>query len=980
MAQDANERWWYIDNIFSEAIDLPPEEREAFLEEACQGDPDARCAVDDLLASFDASEGLFDDPTNWFPKDLEALAEMAALAEVPFMPGLKGEIPEADEVAPLTGERIGAYRLLTEIGRGGMGAVYLAERADGQYRQRVALKLMRHSKRSDETVRRFLLEREILARLQHPNIARLLDGGLTDDGLLYFVMEYVNGVSIDTYCEENDLDLKARLNLFFAVCEAVQYAHQNLVIHRDLKPSNILVTERGQVKLLDFGIAKLLDEENRPEDVPQTRPGMRLMTPEYASPEQARNEPVTTASDVYALGLILYKLLTGHRAFNLSDKSASEIEHIISQVYPKQPSWAVSRNGQDTTDETPTATPSTTRTSHTERLRRQLSGDLDVIVMKALRKEPAHRYGTVAEFAEDLRRHLRGMPVKARPATMRYRAGRFVRRHRFGVAAACLMGLLLFAYASTVTLKNQRIEQTLAQKGQLTEMLIEVFEAPNPFAPDSPWSPDVTARELLDAWTIERIEAKLAGQPLAQAEFMHTIGKTYKGLGLYDKSKEYFDTALARRRANLNAPHSSLAETLHELGWLYRLRGESKQAEPLLQEALAMRQALPGHLLEEAESLTELGVLRREQNDLEGAMQHYEAALALQRRAVQGDDLGIAMTLNNLAVVERERNNFAEAEALYTTSYEMRTRLLGDTHPRTVPPLRNLASVLIAQGPDRYEEAEAHLQKALSVRRSALGETHPDLAGILNSLGFLKKELGQLDEAERYYLQALAIRKKSLGEANPRLEPLLRSLAFLYQDQKNYDRAASYFNEALAVSQTTQPADEPNAGVARLWALIARLEQDQANFTEAARLFEQAIDAQRHLLSALGNPSSNPLHMQLANSLLWYGRLHIAQEQPAQAQPLLEEALALRRRHMKQGHWRIAEAEVALGWCLSRLDQFDEAEPLLTQGYATLAEEVGATDQRTQDALTYLITLYETGGHPEKAEPYRRSLTRRDNK
>ena len=959
MVQDANDRWWYIDSIFSEAIDLSPEEREAFLEEACQGDPDARRAVDDLLASFDASEGLFDDPTNWFPNDLEELADMAAMSGVPFMPGLARETTLTDEAPSLTGERIGAYRLLTELGRGGMGTVYLAERADGQYRQRVALKLIRHGKRGDEIVRRFLLEREILARLQHPNIARLLDGGLTEDGLLYFVMEYVNGVSIDTYCEENDPDLKERLNLFFGVCEAVQYAHQNLVIHRDLKPSNILVTERGQVKLLDFGIAKLLDAESYPEDVPQTRTGMRLMTPEYASPEQARNEPVTTASDVYALGLILYKLLTGHRAFDLAGKSASEIEHIVCQVYPKRPSWAVGRNGQDTLETETTATESTARTSHTERLRRQRSGDLDVIVMKALRKEPARRYATVAELVDDLRRHLRGMPVQARPATVRYLAGRFIRRHRVGVAAACLVGLLLIAYAGTVTLKNREISRALDQKNQLTEVLTDIFAASDP---DNAQGEEITVRDLLDTWTIARIEAEFPNQPLLQADLMHVIGRTYKGLGLHDKSLEYLDASLTLRRANLRAPDADIAETLNELGWLHRLRGKYEEAEPLLQEAVAMWKALPGYVIGEAESLIELGVLLRQTDNLNEAVQRYNEALTLLRQAVEGDHEDIATTLNNLGLIEEQQGNDARAETLYTESYEMRQRLFGDMHPRTVAPLQNLGSLLKDRG--RYPKADSLLQKALTIRQATLGDEHPALAIILNKLGSLKHSLGQYDIAESYYEQAFVIERKQYHENHRNLAVTYTNLALVNHDQKDYDRAASFYNQALAIREKVY--GDSSIQVARHWALMGRFERDRGNYSQAERLFEQAIRIQRPLLPRT--------RYNLSQSLLRYGRLRMVQEQPAAARPLFEEALELRQKHYEEGHWRIAETEVALGGCLSRLEHFEEAEALLKRGYQTLEDIQGPTHQRTQEAVKYLVALYESWNRPEQAEPYRSKL------
>ena len=960
MAQDANERWWYIDNIFSEAIDLPPEEREAFLDEACQGDPGTRCAVEDLLASFDASEGLFDDPTNWFPNNLEALAEMAALADIPFMPGMDNEAPEAEQIAPLTGERIGAYRLLTEIGRGGMGAVYLAERADGQYRQRVALKLIRHSKRTDETVRRFLLEREILARLQHPNIARLLDGGLTDDGLLYFVMEYVKGVAIDTYCEQNDLDLKERLTLFFAVCEAVQYAHQNLVIHRDLKPSNVLVTERGQVKLLDFGIAKLLDEENRPEDAPHTRPGMRLMTPEYASPEQARNEPVTTTSDVYALGLILYKLLTGHRAFNMAGKSVSEIEDIICQVYPKRPSWAVGRNGEDTSDTETTIPESTTRTSHTERLRRQLSGDLDVIVMKALRKEPTRRYTTVAELVDDLRRHLRGMPVQARPATMRYLAGRFIRRHRAGVAAACLMGLLLFAYAGTVTLKNQEIQRTLDQKEQLTEVLTDIFAASDP---DNAEGRDITARELLDAWDIARIERRFPDQPLLQADLMYVIGETYKGLGVYEKSQEFLNAALERRRPNQRAPHPDLAATLDELGTVYRYQGNYEQAQTLLQEAIAMWRALPGQALGQAESLSNLGVVLWKTDDLDAAEQHLNEALALQRRAVQGDHVDIAETLNNLALIEEQRGNYTAGEARFTEVYAMQRRLLGERHTSTTLTLHNLGTQIMRQG--RYEEADSLLEKTLHTRRTLLGEDHPRLIMTLNHLGQIKLRLGQFNKAEALFEQSHAIAIKRLGLDHPDLAITYAYLGYVNHQQGEYAQAVSFYRQGLVINEATYGNTHWRVAYDR--ALLARLETERGNFDEAQDLFEQAIHSLR---------STQNAPQYLARTLLWFGRMRMDQEQPAAAYPLFAEALELRQQFFDEGHWRIAETEVALGWCLSRLDQFDEAQTLLVSGYETLRlqDERGEPYQRTQEALAYLIALYESWNRPEQAETYRNML------
>ncbi len=945
MTQDVQERWWFIDSIFSEALGLSPEQREAFLQAACGQDPGLRREVDDLFEAYNASEGFLDDPSEWF------LEDPVEVVEVPFLPGLDAEEPVVAAAAPHIGERIGAYRLLKEIGYGGMGAVYLAERADGQFKQRVALKLIRQGKRSRETVRRFRLEREILARLQHPYIARLLDGGVTDEGLLYFVMEYVNGVPIDQYFEKQDLDLKARLRLFFDVCEAVQYAHQNLVIHRDLKPSNILVTERGQVKLLDFGIAKLLDEAERPEGLPLTQSELRLMTPEYASPEQVRGDPVTTASDVYALGLNLYKLLTGHRAYNLAGKSASEIERIVCEVAPKKLSLVVGLNGK--------AAPDETTTRPTERLRRQLSGDLDLIVLKALRKEPERRYASVVEFVDDLRRHLDGLPVKAHQPTMGYRMGKFARRHRFGIAVAAAFVLLLVGYAGTLFVKNSEVSQALEKSEQLSEMLVAFFEAPDPY---KELGRNVTARELLDAWSVARIEAEMPDQPLLQANLMYALGKTYKGLGLYDESLAYLDATMDRRRAHLRTPHPDIAEALNELGALYLLQGKYEQGRELLQEAIAMWRDLPGQHLKEAESLSNLGVLLRRTGDLDGAEQRYNEALALQRRAVQGDHENVAETLNNLGVVERRRGNYATAESLYTESLEMRRRLLGDIHPRTALTLHNLGVLIIDQ--ERYEEADSLLRKVLDIRRKVLGEEHPSVGTTLYELGYLHRKQGQLDTAESYFEQALAIERKRYGEDHPTLASTYSNLAQLNHNQGDYDRAASYYHLTLDVKQKTHGVSSQQA--AYYHALIGRLEQDRGNFEEAERRFEQALRIQRPLM-----PETR---YQLSQSLLWYGRLRMAQEQPEMACPLFEKALELRHEHFEKGDWRIAETEVALGGCLSLLNQFDEADELLVRAYQTLLEERGETYQRTQEALEYLVALYESWDHPEQAERYRSKL------
>ena len=399
----AAERYSRIQELFEAAVDLPADERALLLEKQCKSDVLLRQEVEALLAADAQSDSLGEQPVFKLPPDLF-------------------EQPPEEQFA---GRHFGPYEVVREIGRGGLGAVYLAIRSDGEYRKEVALKLIRRGLDTDDILRRFRNERQILAQLDHPNIARLIDGGTTDDGLPYFVMDYVKGEPISAYCDSHRLGTNQRLDLFRKVCGAVTYAHQNLVIHRDLKPSNILVTEEGEPKLLDFGIAKLLTADDELVFT-QTAPGLRAMTPEYASPEQVRGERITTASDVYSLGVLFYEVLTGQKPYRLETRTREEIARAITDEEPARPSTAVAAN----------------RAARSES-RDSLSGDLDNIVLKAMRKEPLRRYASVAALADDIRRHQEGVPVTARPNTFSYRAGKFVRRHRAGVAAAALILLAL---------------------------------------------------------------------------------------------------------------------------------------------------------------------------------------------------------------------------------------------------------------------------------------------------------------------------------------------------------------------------------------------------------------------------------------------------------------------------------------------------------------------------------------------------------
>ena len=429
------ERWAQIRQIFDAALERPSQDRAAYLRAVCARDDELRREVENLLESHDTSTDFLSTPA-------------AQLGQAMFA---RGDSFRGDDAGDYPkGYRVGPYELERRIGRGGMGSVWLASRVDHEFKKQVAIKMVRRGTDSQEILRRFRIERQLLAGLDHPNIARLIDGGSTPDGLPFLVMEYVQGTRIDQYCESRKLPISERLQLFRAVCSAVQYAHQNLVVHRDIKTGNILVTAGGVPKLLDFGIAKLLPGDSGAVDLSQTRPGLRPMTLDYASPEQVRGEPITTATDVYSLGVLLYKLLTGKMPYGVEGRSQTALWHAITEKEPLKPSTVVLVDGKTAV---PDATQkleavSETRDNARKRLRKKLAGDLDSIILKALRKEPHHRYASAEQFSEDIQRYLDGRPVIARIDTPGYRLVKSLTRDGEGVAAAFVIGAALISIAA----------------------------------------------------------------------------------------------------------------------------------------------------------------------------------------------------------------------------------------------------------------------------------------------------------------------------------------------------------------------------------------------------------------------------------------------------------------------------------------------------------------------------------------------------
>ncbi len=738
----SGERRQRLLELLGTALDASPATRPAVLDELCRGDEELRRELETMLALEGEAVGFLDQ---------------SVIGDSP---------PELE-----SGVRLGPYRIVELLGHGGMGAIYRAVRED-DFEKQVAIKLIRRDFADGKTFDRFHAERQILARLEHPSIARLLDGGTTADGRPYLVMEHVDGTAVDRYCDDHRLPTRNRLELFRQVAFAVAYAHQNLVVHRDLKPDNILVTADGVPKLLDFGIAKLLAPDSAQLNVVTLVQGP--MTPRYASPEQILGEPITAASDVYSLGVLLYQLLTGRLPGELERCGYRELTRRICEHQPLRPSTAVGRPETITTaDGPPERTPesvSRVRDGDARRLRRSLAGDVDAIVLKALRKEPRHRYASVEQLTEDIRRHLEGLPVLARKGTWTYRTRKFVRRRRWGIAAALVvLGLsltstVLWRRAVDEHLRADREraeavrERTRAER--VSEFLQDLFKSANP---DAAQGDAHTVREILDQGR-ERLATGLGDEPELRADLAGTLGDVYRNLGLYDEALELLDESLRIRRRRLPEGHPVLVANLNDLASVHYYAGAYEEAERCFREALVMR------------------------------------------RRLGQEPAAIARALNNLASALKQQGRYAEAGELYREALGIREELFGPADPNVASSLYSLGALFYDEG--AIERAEAPLRRALEIRSAALGERHTRVATVLSTLGRVLHAGGELDEAESLHRRALAIRRELLGDGHAHVALTRRDLAEVLLARGETAAAGELLTAALTALRRAKSPDD----------------------------------------------------------------------------------------------------------------------------------------------------------------------------
>lgn len=880
------ERWQRIRALFDEALGYPAEARSAFLDTRCGENTALRAEVEGLLAAEAAASGLLDGPVEAYAGDL--LREM-----------------KRETTRQLTGTVAGSYRLLKELGSGGMGTVYLAERADGQFEQQVALKLIKRGMDSDAILQRFLNERQILARLQHPHIAGLLDGGITDEGQPYFAMEYVEGQAIDAYCDAHRLDIVHRLRLFIDVCATVQYAHQNLIVHRDLKPSNILVDAEGQVKLLDFGIAKVLSEEA--EDG-LTGTGMRVMTPQHAAPEQVRGQVVTTSADIYSLGVVLYELLTGHRPYRVSGLSPSEVEHLVCDQDPKRPSTAVSLadtvtySGGTTKEVTPEKI-GEARAMTPERLKKRLSGDLDNIVLKALRKKPDQRYASAEAFLQDIKRHLDGLPVEARPKAFGYRAQKFVGRHRWGVVASLafvlvISGLVSF-YTIRVTQERDETKHALQRVERISDFTIGLFELADP---NEAQGDTLTTLEIL-ARSQDRLQRAFQNEPEVRAEMLDVLGEIHGGLGNYSTAEDLLHEAITLRRTWAETRPEDLSESLKHLGAVQIRSRKLDFALTNMEEALdyARKAYSPNHV-EIGVMLDMLGSIAYLQGRYDEVEPYFRQALAIFETPVDGADpnlvnRGAASVLNNLGIfLFYVRQDMTEAEAVLLQGLESFQAIPDlDSHTDLIVLLNSLGD-LYTRKEARKEERERELDKALSyyydaleMSRQLLGN-HPSTAQILSNISVTLQYQGCSDDIRPYLEEALEIKLNhaDVGEMHPSTAITHHNLAALIRTcEQDPKEAVQLFQKAIDIFRVSSKPNDPNTANSLSELSTTYLILDQ---------FENALQAARSALSIQHKAySDNPKHTSLGASYNKIGEAYRGLQQPDSAKVYFQRSLELFR-------------------------------------------------------------------------------------
>ena len=887
-------RWKQIEALFIEVLERAPVERASYLEEQCGQDLALRAEVVELLEANE--EGMAMSVEHLLIKDDSS-----------------GHVKEA----AYAGKMIGPYLLQRRIGTGGMGEVYLARRSDEQYEQDVALKLIHPGHRSKHIFARFRLERQVLARLTHPNITGLLDGGIDEMGRPYFVMQYVDGIPITEYCDKHALTIDERLDLFCTVCDAVQHAHRNLVVHRDLKPSNIMVTEEGVVQLLDFGIAKILNPDWE-MSIAITQSEMRFMTPEYAAPEQVKGDAITTATDVYGLGILLYEILTGSRPYQIKNKAPSEIERIICDTPPTRPSmvFEVSRTpDQDTIVQS--------RKIGMQRLKKMLKGDLDNIVLMALRKEPSRRYSTAAQLAEDIQRFQKRLPVQAQRDSVPYRMHKFIDRHRLAVSSAAMFVALLLAFSIFTVYQSGLLKQERdvartekARAEQVIGLLVSLFETTNPAI--VPGGDTLSVGAFIEQG-VEKTLTEVEDDPALATVMKNTIGKMYSAQGKYPQGKAFLAEAFDMQEQLYGKYDSTTTAYMHELATIIKRLGDDSTARIMYDDLLERNIKIFGP--EHPRVALSLQNVALTEADNETRLSLLEASLAMRKKLLPPDHTDIADGLNQLAIYHFHEGDYERTVAMLEESLSIVEATYSPGHPHILTVLGNLTLCLNKLG--KTEEAIEKQREIIAQLHIVKRDSSMQTANTWNNLGVMLTGDGRFVEAEEAFRTALNIQFDRLGAKHPRVINTRRNVGVLLGYLGRYDEGIDMLEESLRLHSERKDLDH-----LRTWgymqAQYAILLND-GGYSDAA--LEQADKAVVRLEEM---PEVSKIH--LSDGLVLAGIVYLENNQLETASRHFKKALDIRTELYDEQHPKLAQVRCLYGVVLAKKGLVEEARQLIKNG------------------------------------------------
>jgi serine/threonine protein kinase/tetratricopeptide (TPR) repeat protein len=942
MAPFEQGHWRQIEELYHAALKYEPAERPGFLQKACAGD-DALCReLESLLANDEEGESL--------------------LTAKSLAGDLAAEILAKEEA---TGSVLGPYHLVQLIGEGGMGEVWLAEQKE-PVRRRVAVKLVKAGMNTREVIGRFDLERQALALMDHATIAKVFDAGSTPQGTPYFVMEHVAGLPITTYCDSHRLRTHERLELFMHVCEGVQHAHQKAIIHRDLKPSNILVTEvdgRAAPKIIDFGVAKALTQKLTAHTL-LTRMGAMIGTPQYMSPEQALSsgEDIDTRTDVYSLGVILYELLAGAPPLDMREIPLDEFLRRLRDDEPPTPSTRIRTHHPVTVSEL-----AHRRQTEPLALVRQMRGDLDAIVLKALEKDRSRRYGSPAELAADIGRYLKYEAVLAIAPSGAYRARKFARRYRAALATTAAFVLVLLVAAGISIRQTIRANREAAVSQAVNDFLqkdlLAQASAATQSGPDAKPDPHLEVRTAVDR-AAARIAGKFDRQPDLEAAIRDTIGQTYYDLGLYPEAQTQLERALELHRRAVGAENPRTLNTLMLLGNAAEKRGRFPEAESLLLQTVAIQRRVLGS--EHRDTLASMGNL---------AVVYYRLGKYAQAETLQSQTLEVLRrvlgpehpvtlaSMNNLANVYMEEGKYAQAEALYSQTLEIRRRVSGPEHPDTLSVMNNLSLNSRSQG--KYAQAEALYSQTLEIMRRVLGPEHLSTLAATGNLAEVYWCDGKYAQSEALYSQAVETGRRVLGPEHPFTLMHMDGLAGDYLEQGKYAQAEAMLNKTLEASRRVL-GPEHNYTLIFLTDLTS-LYQRQGNYAMAQDYAALALAGRRKTFG-----SDHPLTMTSAADL---ALAYLSHGKFGESEPLAREALDFGRKKQPDD-WKRFRAESLLGASLAGQKQYAEAEPFLLEGYQGMAarkDQIAVPDRyHLYRAREWILQMYQAWGKPEKAAEWRK--------